>query len=57
MFLDQKDVANFLVFLLEPKIFFFFPYYYIFSKILESPFHLRALGSGLINLVKKLPVE
>ena len=30
----------------------FFPYYPFFSKILEPPFHLRALGNCLIGLVE-----
>ena len=49
LFFGQKDVPDFFD-SFETKI--FFPYYPFFSKILEPPFHLRALGNCLIGLVK-----
>ena len=50
LFFDHEDVLDFLEFLLN--LFFFFSLLPLFFQNFGAPFHLGALGNGLIGLVE-----
>ena len=52
LFFSHKDVSDFLKFYLKLILFIYFFLLPLLFQNLGAPFHLRALGNGLIGLVE-----